>query len=80
MRGPFSKNARFTKQNIAKKILFFCYLTSKSDWPNFTNAFLVKPEIDRALSEQLDSKNPSLFRKRYDFMRFSDDVQVGSRS
>ena len=64
MRGPFSKNARFTKQNIAKKILFFCYLTSKSDWPNFTNAFLVKPEIDRALSEQLDSKNLSFTKQK----------------
>ena len=63
MQGPFSKNARFTKQNIAKKI-FFCYLTSESDWPNFTNAFLVKPEIDRALSEQLDSKNLSFTKQK----------------
>ena len=64
MRGPFSKNAHFTKQNIAKYIHFFGYLTSKSDWPNFTNAFLVKPEIDRALTEQLDSKNLSFTKQK----------------
>ena len=64
MQGPFSKNARFTKQNIAKNTHFFCYPTSKSDWPNFTNAFLVKPEIDRALSEQLDSKNLSFTKQK----------------